>query len=113
MREGAEFVLSVPNIVSADKRVKVIIGISPLPSFPRYYEHGNPFTGHRREMTMREVDWMMKNAGLSKLDLFTANLHPPLGGNASRLSWLYRMLVDKVSMPASLRGTIFARYKKV
>ena len=110
---GGEFVLSVPNIVSLNNRVKVILGRSPLPSFPRYYEQGNPFTGHRREMTMCEVDWMMKHTGLSKLALFTANLHPPLGGNASRLSWLYRMLEDKVSMPASLRGTIFARYKKV
>ena len=53
MRKGGEFVLSVPNIVSLDKRVKVILGRSPLSSFTFYYENGNPFTGHRREMTMQ------------------------------------------------------------
>ena len=113
MREGGEFVLSVPNIVSLDKRVKVILGKSPLSSFPFYYENGNPFTRHRREMTMYEVDWMMKHTGLSKLALFTANLHPPLRGNASRLGQLYRIFGDKAPLPASMRGTIFARYEKV
>lgn len=112
LRGGGVFIISVPNIVNIANRIKVLIGRSPLPAFEDYYRHGNPFWGHRREMTIGEVDWMMKQAGLSKVKVFTANLYPPLGDNSSLQGRIYRSLTDRVPVFPSMRGTIFAVYRK-
>lgn len=113
LREGGKFILSVPNIVNLANRLKVIVGRSPLGPFPLYFEHGNPFTGHRREMTMAEVHWMMTTMGLTKSKLFTTNLTVPLGENASAAGRLYKILTEKIPLPQVLKATIFAVYQKV
>lgn len=70
LRLGGDFVLSVPNIVSLKNRLKVIMGQSPLPHYPFFFEHGHPLTGHRGEMTIGEVHYMMTAMGLHRKKLF-------------------------------------------
>lgn len=110
LRAGGEFVLSVPNIARLMSRVNALRGKSVLPPFPVYYEHGNPFTGHRREMTREEVDWMMRTEGLRKLKLFTANAMPP-STPRSTATKLVRWVEDHMPIPC-LRSQIFAVYVK-
>ncbi len=113
LKGGGNFILSVPNIVSLVHRLQAIRGRTPLEPFTFYFEHGNPFVGHRREMTMAEVHWMMTTMGFTKSKLFTTNLIPPLGENAGAAVWLYKILTVKLPLPQGLRATIFAVYKKV
>lgn len=81
LRPGGHFILSVPNIGSLLKRIKLLAGYSPLPRFERYYNNGNPFTGHRRELTPAEACWMVEEAGLKVEKCFGSNL---LGANKPR-----------------------------
>lgn len=81
LRPGGQFILSVPNISSLFKRVKLLFGHSPLPNYKRYYHNGNPFTGHRRELTPTEACWMVEEAGLKVEKCFGSNL---LGANKPR-----------------------------
>jgi SAM-dependent methyltransferase len=112
LKSGGSFVLSVPNVVNLASRLKMLLGRSPFEPFQVYYDHGNPFTGHRREMTMAEVHWMMTTIGLTKARLFAANLAPPCGENASAAGRVYRILTETLPVPQELRATIFAVYKK-
>ena len=75
LRPGGYFVLSVPNIAALLKRIKLLAGYSPLPRFERYYKNGNPFTGHRRELTPAEACWMVEDAGLKVEKCFGTNLY--------------------------------------
>ena len=105
-------VLSVPNIARLINRLRVLMGRSPLSSFPFFFENGYPFTGHRREMTIDEVHYMMAVMGLKKKKLFTENLHPPMSENASTFRRLCRTVIDKLTLPRGLRDTIYAVYSK-
>ena len=113
LRVDGEFVLSVPNIARLGNRVKAVLGKSILPSFPFFYETGYPFTGHRREMTVDEVDWMMKAAGLSRRQMLTVSVMPPLGPKASGLGKAARLLENNFPfLPGKMKSQIFARYTK-
>lgn len=112
LKRGGSFILSIPNIVNLASRLKVMCGRSPFEPFQLYYEYGNPFTGHRREMTIAEVHWMMTTIGLRRTKLFTANLAPPCGEDASAAGRLYRILTETFPVPQALRATIFAVNKK-
>lgn len=110
---GGNFVFSVPNIVRLTNRVKVLIGRSPLPSYPFFYDHGTPFTGHRREMTTDEVRWMLTREGFELREVFTASLMPPLGENPSFLGRTARHVENRFRfLPSSLKSQIFATTSK-
>ena len=74
LRPGGRFILSIPNISSLFKRVKLLFGHSPLPNYKRYYHNGNPFTGHRRELTSTEACWMVEQVGLKVDKCFGTNI---------------------------------------
>jgi SAM-dependent methyltransferase len=110
-RQGA-FIISLPNIAQLLNRLKLIAGQSPFESFPNYFEHGNPYTGHRREMTISEVHWMMTAMGLKKSKLFATNICVPLGKSAKASARFYSLFLDIFPMPHGLRRCIYAVYKK-
>lgn len=112
LRKGGAFILSVPNIARLGNRVKALVGRSMLPSFSTYYDKGNPFTGHRREMTSQEVDWMLRTEGLVKHSFYLASIMPPLQANASLLGRMSRFIESSPILPPSLRSQIFAEYRK-
>jgi 2-polyprenyl-3-methyl-5-hydroxy-6-metoxy-1,4-benzoquinol methylase len=109
LKQHGTFILSIPNIARLANRLRMIVGHSPLPRFPLYFEHGNPFTGHRREMTMAEVNWMMTRMGLKKVKLFSSNIQVPTESFSSRL---YSSFTTYMPMPRRLRATIYAIYVK-
>lgn len=94
--EGGRFIVSVPNMASLRKRAKLLLGRSVLPEYRFFYHNGNPFTGHRREMTVGEVAYLLGQVGRDiKIDAFEF-------GGAS-----YYQVLANHALPASFRGTIF------
>lgn len=58
------FILDVPNIAELSKRFRLMRGRSPLPDYKVYYHSAYPFSGHNREMTVDEVQFLLHESGL-------------------------------------------------
>ncbi|MEQ8971773.1 MAG: hypothetical protein RIE73_15425 [Coleofasciculus sp. C1-SOL-03] len=56
-------IFEVPNIAEFAKRIKMMLGNSPLPPYETYFHSDYPFTGHNREMTVAEVIYLMDKTG--------------------------------------------------
>lgn len=111
-KPGGKVIIALPNIARLASRVKALIGRSILPAFPDYYEHGYPFYGHRREMTVGEVRWMFKREGLTIDQLFTTDIVVPTMAYSSALSALCHKGLNRVPLPMTLREGIYAVGRK-
>lgn len=58
-------VFEVPNMVEFVKRVRFLLGKSPLPDYEAYLKSAYPFTGHNREMTISEVVHLLERSGFA------------------------------------------------
>jgi 2-polyprenyl-3-methyl-5-hydroxy-6-metoxy-1,4-benzoquinol methylase len=56
-------IFEVPNILEFKKRIRMMLGYSPLPSYEYYFQSKYPFTGHNREMTVSEVVYLLEKTG--------------------------------------------------
>jgi SAM-dependent methyltransferase len=112
LRRGGSFIISTPNIARLGVRAKVLLGKSPLPKYSDFFVNGNPFTGHRREMTIEEMRWMLVNSGFEVEYLTTTNVNVPSSSNRALLKKLYHSFKKSFWFPPSLRGVIFAVGRK-
>lgn len=71
---GGRLCLSVPNVARLEMRLRVLGGRTPHESYAYYFEHGNPYFGHYREMTIGEMGHVAKALGLETLRLFTTDM---------------------------------------
>ncbi len=64
LREGGKLILSVPNIADLKNRLKLLLGVSPLPNPDRQmrkdWMHGH---GHLHEYTMKELSGLVRSSG--------------------------------------------------
>lgn len=111
LRPEGKFIMSIPNIARLGSRLKVLLGKSPLPDYSYYFEQGNPFTGHRREMTTQEVKLMLVKSGFELEDIFTTNIFVPLPLDSLSMKW-YHLLLDNIWLPTNLRRAIWAIARK-
>lgn len=112
LRSGGKIIISVPNILSLAKRLKALCGKSPLPDFKTFFENGNPFTGHRREMTTDEMRLMINMSGFKLEHIFTTNIVVPTLNKEPFLKKLYHFYTDFSLLPTNLRKSIFAIARK-
>lgn len=56
------FIFDVPNIADFLKRIRLMMGISPLADYDIYFNSTYPHIGHNREMTIEEVRYMLLNS---------------------------------------------------
>jgi 2-polyprenyl-3-methyl-5-hydroxy-6-metoxy-1,4-benzoquinol methylase len=68
LQPGGHFLFCVPNIASITRRLQMIHGNSPLPSYEDYWLSDYPFGGHNREYTLKEACHCLKASGLSILE---------------------------------------------
>jgi 2-polyprenyl-3-methyl-5-hydroxy-6-metoxy-1,4-benzoquinol methylase len=71
---GGRLCLSVPNIARLQARMKLLLGKSPYERYQYYFDHGNPYHGHHREMTVQEVAYIPKALDLEVVRLFTSDI---------------------------------------
>ena len=64
LRAGGKLILSVPNIAALNKRIKLLVGVTPLPhpdlKMRKDWVHGH---GHLHEYTMKEIVSVLKACG--------------------------------------------------
>lgn len=114
---GGLLILSVPNIARISTRLRLLAGKSPLEKYPSYYHHGNPFLGHHREMTLREVNWLVTENRLQPVQVFATDITVQ---SRKRRSWLkkrlsqlnYRFGLTELLLPDTLRKHIYAVARK-
>ncbi len=62
---GGSFVFTTPNLVSLLKRLRFLLGRSPLWDLRDYFTSGDRFTGHVREFTVPECRTMLVWSGFA------------------------------------------------
>jgi 2-polyprenyl-3-methyl-5-hydroxy-6-metoxy-1,4-benzoquinol methylase len=117
LKHGGKFVLSIPNVVRFDQRLRVLTGQTPHEKYGPFYHSGDYFAGHHREMTVKEVKYLFGENHLVIEDLFTTDMtvqsakkRNPLKRAMNRLN--YRFLLTDAIMPQTLRKHIWARGRK-
>lgn len=117
MRGGGMLILSVPNLAALIKRIKLLLGISPLP-YPDQQFVTRPIRGlgHIREYTMKELTSILHAADftVSKKKFLQSSLKAPLyKPNKRGFFTLIRVLyyVAALLIP-SFRTTIYVECQK-
>ena len=70
------FVFDVPNIANFVKRVRVLMGYSPLDDYDDYLNAPYPYMGHNREMTVDEVSTLMRETNFDIQHIETYDFNP-------------------------------------
>jgi len=70
------FIFDVPNIANFVKRVRSVMGYSPLDDYNDYLDAPYPYMGHNREMTVSEVKALMNAAKFDIQHIETYDFNP-------------------------------------
>ena len=79
IKGNGKLIFEVPNIASLSRRIRLLLGRSPLPDYVTYYSSTYPFMGHNREMTVSEVRYLLEHTGFSidRIDCYDYHLRRP------------------------------------
>ena len=75
-KEDGLFIFDVPNIANFVKRVRSVMGYSPLDDYNDYLDAPYPYMGHNREMTVSEVKALMRAANFDIQHIETYDFNP-------------------------------------
>lgn len=73
LKPGGVLVLDTPNLAYLYHRLALLEGRSVFAPVETQFHTALPFEGHHREYTMREVEWMLEEAGHDVLGIETFN----------------------------------------
>lgn len=93
LRPGGQVLFEVPNLAELGKRIALLRGRSPLPPIDEYSRSEYPYSGHNREMTVSEVQWLLEAAGFRVDRLECFDYSPP---NPGLKPWLIRTVRRRV-----------------
>lgn len=74
LNPGGYLLITTPNIATLLKRIRFLFGKSPMWPINEFYASGETFTGHWREYTQDELEYMCKQSGFSLLKSYNKNL---------------------------------------
>ena len=80
-----KLIVEVPNMAYWARRLQLFMGVSPLAPFDDLYHSEEPFTGHHREYTVRELEQALEWSGFRVHEVITFNYSPIPGGLGYRL----------------------------
>ena len=112
LRKGGRLTISVPNIARIENRLRLLFGETALEKYAHFYHHGNPFIGHHREMTAKEVRWLIEENGLEITDFFTTDITvQSMKKRKAAKKWISKMnyeygITDKI-IPQNMRKHIW------
>jgi SAM-dependent methyltransferase len=60
----AHYIVTVPNVASLEKRLRFFLkGKPPFPPIKDYYDSAYPFSGHNREYSLHDFDYVLRRSG--------------------------------------------------
>jgi len=65
IRPGGFLLFEAPNIAELSRRISFFKGKSPLPEYEDFFLSDYPFSGHNREMTVEEVEFLFSRTGFA------------------------------------------------
>lgn len=74
LNNGGYILITTPNIATLTKRIRFFLGKTPMWPIEDFYESGDSFTGHWREYTMNELDYMVNKSGFDVVSKNTKNV---------------------------------------
>ncbi len=94
------FLFETPNIAEFTKRIKMLLGHSPLPDYKDYFHSAYPFTGHNREMTVSEVVYLFEQTGfkIERLECYD------YAGSSGLSAWGRALRIIKNILPLRNKG---------
>ena len=75
-KEDGFFIFDVPNIANFVKRIRSLMGHSPLDNYGDYLEAPYPYMGHNREMTVQEVKTLLNSTKFDIQHIETYDFNP-------------------------------------
>ncbi|MAS82681.1 MAG: hypothetical protein CMF45_08330 [Legionellales bacterium] len=87
IKSNGLFIFDVPNIANLVKRVRVVMGHSPLDDYKDYLYSSYPYMGHNREMTVDEVLILLAASNFDLQHIETYDFNP-----YSTVSWKGRLV---------------------
>lgn len=75
-KEDGLFIFDVPNIANFVKRIRSLMGYSPLDDYNDYLHAPYPYMGHNREMTVDEVEILMSTVNFEIQHIETYDFNP-------------------------------------
>jgi 2-polyprenyl-3-methyl-5-hydroxy-6-metoxy-1,4-benzoquinol methylase len=111
LKRGKRFILSVPNICRIENRFRMLSGRNPMGKYKAFFDSGERFLGHHREMIIEEVRWLPSQLGLETEEIFTTDLrYKEMRGNTVS-AYLARLtdrhLVSDALLPQSWLRSIW------
>ena len=84
LRNGGWLILTTPNLVSFEKRILTLCGLSTRSPIKSFYEMegypiGTIYRGHNREYTLQEVEYMLSQANFTIESRQRIDFSPPKG----------------------------------
>ncbi len=69
-KPGAHYIVTVPNVASLEKRLRFFFkGKPPFPPIKDYYDSAYPFSGHNREYSLHDFDYVLRRSGFEPVFL--------------------------------------------
>lgn len=100
LNEGGYLLVTTPNIATFVKRIRFTFGRTPMWPIEDFFTYGEEFTGHWREYTMNELDYMMRASGFDVVEKYTKNVLAKFK-KPSRIKKNLVALVTFLSLPFS------------
>ena len=73
LNPGGYLLISTPNVSTLLKRFRFLLGKSPYWPIESFLKDGEKFTGHWREYTLKELEYMCRTAGFSIIESRNVN----------------------------------------
>ena len=77
LKDGGYVITMTPNLAVFYKRLRFLLGLSPYWNVADFFNLGElGFTGHWREYTPKELNWIHKQAGFSLIEAKNWDIFP-------------------------------------
>jgi SAM-dependent methyltransferase len=93
LKPGGEFILETPNAANLRKRLWLLAGRYPYTPLTAIHHATHPHAFHHREHTMRELKWLVSQAGFEVVRaLYRDGFHKSSPTFPKRLYWIVTAL---------------------
>lgn len=104
--KDSDYLITVPNVATIRKRLSFLFrGLPPFPSIANYFHSAYPFTGHNREYTLADLEYVLEESEFEITHLEEFNR--PAGMSGTSLKERFWSCVARIE-PKSMHESLLA-----